>query len=510
MEKESRLIRFTKRLEKLGNKLPHPLLLSVFLLAALYLLSFILAKAGVSVDYEQQGVIQHVSVVNLLSRESLRDVITGLTSIYQSNSVLPAIIIICMFTAVANESGFFSAFLRRLISGVPAGVTTYILALCCLSTNIMSDAGILLAITLGASIYKALGRDPWIGIMLGFSGFCTGFVAHVIPSNTNILNYTITNASSAAYGVELNPLSTYYFEVAATFLAALVLTFMCEKVLPRLFYGGKILPVSSSEVRQTELSPEEKRGLRVAGYGFLVFLALMLLLTVPPHAFFRNDDGTLLPKSPLISSIVPLLSFLFLLLGVCYGKGSGTVHRAEDVIKMMIQGVKNIATIIIVFFPISVLIYSFNHSNLQIVLASLGERFFRSIGVSGLPLLYIFILFLLCLTFFTYGGSIRWAIFAPLCVPLFLKLGIHPAMTQAAYRIADSCGGAISPIYSAIPLILSYMEENRDSSLHAEKPGIGTVLSVQLPMSAAMLLALTALLTLFWLLGLPLGVGYTN
>ena len=132
MEKESRLLRFSRRLEAFGNKLPHPLLISVYLIAAVYLVSFACSLAGFGVNYEQQGVVQRVEVVNLLGRDALREVLTGLASIYQNNGVLPAIIIITMFTAIANESGFFSAFLRRIVGGVPAGVTAFILAMACL------------------------------------------------------------------------------------------------------------------------------------------------------------------------------------------------------------------------------------------------------------------------------------------------------------------------------------------------------------------------------------------
>ena len=507
MEKESRLLRFSRRLEAFGNNLPHPLLISVYLIAAVYLVSFACSLAGFGVNYEQQGVVQRVEVVNLLGRDALREVLTGLASIYQNNGVLPAIIIITMFTAIANESGFFSAFLRRIVGGVPAGVTAFILAMACLSSNIMSDAGVILAITLGAGIYKALGRDPWIGIMIGYAGSCTGFVAHIIPSNTNILNYTITNASSLAYGVELNPLSNFYFEVPATVLSALALTLASEGVLTKLFGERRESASRAAGKAHLELTAAERKGLRAAKYAFLGYLVLVLALTLPRNAFFRNDDGTLLPKSPLISSIVPLLGLLFLLLGVSFGRASGSVKSASDVIGMMTGGVRTLSIIIIVFFPISVLIYVFNLSNLQIVLAALGERFFRAAGVSGIPLLLLFIVFMVFLTFFTYGGSIRWAIFAPLCVPLFLKLGIHPAMTQLAYRIADSCAGPLSPICSAIPVVLALMEEHRDPTAHPEKPGLGTIIAAQLPLCASTLLTLTALMCLYYALGLPLGPG---
>lgn len=514
-KKDGLFLRFVHMVEAVGNKLPHPIYLYVFLIALVLVISKLCANAGISVTYDQvdraTGALSTVTVqaVDLLSRQSLQTILADLVIAYDENAVLPAIIVITMFVSIADRSGFFSAGMRKLLLGRPRGVTTLVLVLVSLCASIMSDAGVVLAASLGAVVFKSVGRNPWLGIMVGYGAGTASFAAGLLPANTDVLSSTITNSVSLPLGLEVSPLCNYYFKIAVTILLAIAITWICEVFLVRLLGDYPDRPVPA-DTASSNLDERERRGLRWAGVAILIFLAIILALSLPKDGFFRNDAGQLFPKSPLVSSLVAILCGSFLVLGVAYGLGSGSIKRAKDVPQMMNEGIKNLAGLIVNFFPIALLIYIFSLSNLSAILAVSGERLFRSIGLTGLPMLCVFALVTGISGLFMYGGSSRWAIFAPIFIPMFLRLDIHPALTQLAYRIGDSWSGNITPLNACLIITITLMEQYRDPELDPEPPGFGTVLSAQIPISIATLVIMLAVMCLFVVTGVPLGPDITH
>ena len=230
-----------------------------------------------------------------------------------------------------------------------------------------------------------------------------------------------------------------------------------------------------------------------------------LALSLPRDGFFRNDAGELLPQSPLVSSLAALLCILFLFLGVSYGIGSGTIASPRDVPQMMGEGIKGLAGLIVNFFPIALLVYVFGMSNLANVLAVAGEKFFRSIGLTGLPMLCVFAVVVGVSGLFMYGGSSRWAIFAPVFIPMFLRLDLHPILTQLAYRIGDSWSANITPLNACLVITLTMMEHHRNPEINPDPPGLGTILAAQIPISLASLVLFLLELCAFVLLGISPG-----
>ena len=506
--------RFVKLVEAGGNKLPHPVYIYVFLIAVVFVVSMICANAGVSVSYDAVNratgeiVPTTVHAVNLFSKEALQKFLANIVTAYDNNAVLPAILVITMFIAVADKSGFFSAALRKLLLGAPRSVATYALAVVGVCANVMSDAGMVLAASLGAVVFKAIGRNPWLGIMVGYGAAAAGFTANLIPANTDILQGTITNSVSEPLGVTINPLCNYYFMIVATFFIAAGITLICEKLLVKLL-GDKEpgSAVSDSGVNEYDLTKEENRGLKYAGIAFLVFAAIILACAIPKDGFFRNAEGGLLPRSPLISSLVPIICIAFLVLGVAYGTGSGTIKKAKDVPLMMTDGVRGLAGLVTNFFPIALFIYVFGLSNLSSIIAVAGERFLRSIGFTGLPMLCVFSITMGVMNMFMYGGASRWAIFAPIFVPMFMGLDIHPALIQLAYRIGDSWACNIMPLNACLLITLTLMSQYRDPEINPDEPGLGTILSSQIPISISTLVVMLTLMCIFTLTGIPLGPG---
>ena len=503
------IVKFFALVERAGNKLPHPMWIFVILIATTLALSFVFAQMGVSVTFMEsnsKGEIAEktVEVVNLLSKKELALLFSGFTSNLLDNAVLGNVITISMCMVLAEQTGFFDAALRKMLLGAPHAVITYALALMGICANIAGDAGNILAATLGAVVFKAIGRNPVIGIVTAFSAASAGYTANLAIANQDVTLSTTTGTIAASLGYDgFHPLINWYFLASATFVLAFVCMLISEKIVTPLI-GDYHTEADASGMKKYRLTPEENKGLRNSGIAALVFMAFLLLCSVPANSMFRNSDGGILPKSPLISSIPVLVALFFAMVGTAYGFGSGYIKRFNEIPKIMQKGISRVASMILILAIMSQFTTVFKRSNLATVISVNGQGFLKAINLNGLPLLYLIILLVCFINFFMTSGSNKWFILAPIFVPMFAGLGIHPALTQIAYRIGDSCTNNISPLSSTLPVAIALIEEYWDSS-RKDKPGLGTVISYQLPFSIGFMITFVILLTIFYLFGIPLG-----
>lgn len=513
-ERRGAFFAFVRLVERGGNMLPHPLYIYIAMTALLYVISWICARAGVSVTYDAldrstgEIVPTTLRAVSLLSADSLRSALVDLVGSYRALTMIPEILVITMFIAVADRSGFFSAMLRRMVLGAPRSLTTFMFALVAVCSSVMGDACMVISPTLGAVLYKAMGRNPWIGIMVGFGATASAYSPNLFPTNYCVLLSTITNFVSEPLGISVSPLSNYYFLAVCGLLSAAGVTVVAERVIVPLVGDGDGL--GSGAAGGMELSSDERRGLRAAAVSFALYVALILCLTVPEGALLRAPDGSLLPRSPLISALSPILCGTFLTLGVSFGVASRTIKASSEIPAMMTEGVRQLAGLLVIFLPVGFFVYAFSLSNLSGILAVSGERFLRGIGLTGLPLLVVFSVASGVTMLFMYGGSSRWAIFAPIFVPMFMGLEIHPAYIQLAYRLGDSWSANITPLNGALMITLGLLEQHRDPKINADPPGLGTLIGCQLPITLVEAAIMTALFCTYWWLDLPIAPGVTR
>jgi aminobenzoyl-glutamate transport protein len=238
---------------------------------------------------------------------------------------------------------------------------------------------------------------------------------------------------------------------------------------------------------------------------FLLLLALLLALTVPEGAFFRADNGQIVPASPLLSSIVPILFSIFFILGIAYGVGAGVIKSMSDVPTLMAKGLAGSLSFLVVVLTASMFVALFRLSNLDTVISVLGADWLESVNLKGLPLLIMFILLVAFLNLFMMSGSAKWLILAPIFVPMLGRVGFPPALTQVAYRIGDTSTNIICPLSYYLPVVIGLLEQYKPKS--DTKVGIGTVISLCVPYSMMYLAVLTIQAVLWYLLRLPLGPG---
>ena len=260
-----------------------------------------------------------------------------------------------------------------------------------------------------------------------------------------------------------------------------------------------------SFLKEHAVTPAEKRGLRCAMVALVLTIGLLLYLTVPQGAFFRADNGTLVPSSPLLSSIVAILFVIFFVVGTAYGIGAGTIKTASDIPKLMQKGMAGAVSFLVVALPAACFVYLFNMSNLTTILSVKGAEGLEALHLGGVPLLICFILLCSFINLFMISGSAKWLILAPIFVPMFSLVGFSPALTQVAYRIGDSTTNIISPLSYYVPVVIGLLEQYKKES---DPPvGIGTVISLSMPYSLAFMAGMTLMLIVWYLVGLPLGPG---
>ncbi len=227
-------------------------------------------------------------------------------------------------------------------------------------------------------------------------------------------------------------------------------------------------------------------------------MALLAVLTLPEGGLLRHPGQGLL-KSAFFGGLITAILLAFLVPGLLYGVTVGTIRSDKDVVKHMVSSMSHMATYIVLVFFAAQFVYSFSYSNLGLILAIDGAEFLRGIGLTGIPLMVGFVLLSGFINLFMGSASAKWAIMAPVFVPMFMLLGYHPALTQAVFRIGDSITNVITPMMSYFALIVTF------AAKYDEKYGIGTIISTMLPYSVAFGVLWTLLMIGWMLLGLPVG-----
>ena len=493
--------------EKIGNILPHPTTLFVILCAIIMAVSHIMYKFGVSVTYEGVDVASGelkeltVGVVSLLTPEGIRYMFTSAIKNFTGFAPLGTVLVALLGVGVAEGSGLIATLLKKLVLSTPKRFITVVVVFAGVVSNIASDAGYVVLIPLGAVIFKSVGRHPLAGIAAAFAGVSGGFSANIFPGPTDALLGGITTEaaklSNATYEVAIT--GNWYFIIVSTFLITILGTMVTEKIVePRL---GEYKGNDGNKAEVIEVTKEQRRGLLFAGIALIITLAGMLLLIVPYNGVLRNPETHEILKSPFMTSIVVIISLLFLIPGIAYGIGERTIRDDKQVINLMGKSMSAMGSYIVLVFFAAQFVSYFSYTNLGTIIAVKGANFLEATGIKGIPLLLAFIVVVAFINLFMGSASAKWAIMAPIFVPMLMGIGYSPELTQMAYRIGDSTTNIISPLMSYFALIVAFAEKyDKDSK-------IGTLISTMVPYSIAFLIGWSILLMIWFGLNLPLGVG---
>jgi aminobenzoyl-glutamate transport protein len=485
-------------IERGGNALPHPATLFAFMAVLVVALSALAAGLGLEVTHPGTG--QPVRPVSLASIAGLHRILTEMVSNFTGFAPLGTVLVVMLGIAVAECSGLIAAALKLLVLSAPRRLLTFAIVFGGVMSNTAGDVGHVLLLPLAASAFLAVGRHPLAGLAAAFAGVSGGYSANMLLGPVDLLLAGISQEAARivdpAYIV--NPACNYYFMAVSAPLLALVGTVVTERLVePRLGAYRSGPPAESVE----RLTAAERRGLRAA-FGVAGLVTVTLLAgTVPAAGFLRDPNTGGLLRSPFLSGIVAIIFFTAVALGLAFGIAAGTFRSDKDVVNGMGKVMETLRVyLVLVFFASQFLAY-FNWTNLGLILAVKGAEGLRAAGLGTVPLAVGFVLVTGATDFIMASASAKWAVMAPVFVPMFMLLGYTPEYTQAVYRVGDSVTNIISPMMSYFPFIVALMQR------YEERAGIGTVVATMLPYSVSFLVVWLALLIAWTLLGLPVGPG---
>jgi aminobenzoyl-glutamate transport protein len=506
---KSVLQRLLDGIEKVGNRLPDPAVLFAIGLALTWILSWLLS--GASFQETDPRTDKPIQINNMLSLQALAAFLAGMVKTFTDFHPLGVVLVALLGVGVAEHAGFINAGLKGLLSITPRRLLTPMLILVGLLSHTAADAGYVLVIPMGGVLFYAAGRHPLAGVVAAFAGVSGGFSANPVVCGLDPLlsGLTTTGAHIRDAMRDVNPLCNYYFTASSSILIMLAGWYLTDRVIEPRLRNTRVDGDPADMPKLEPLSAPERRGL-YSGLLSMALLGLVILLwALPGDSSLRAADGSLTRMgpgaAPLMGAIVPLIFLLFLVPGIVHGYVSGTFKSHRDIIKGMSRSMGTMAYYLVLVFFAAIFIDAFNKSNLGALLAIKGAAWLKEMGASAQVSVAGLILVAAAVNLLIGSASAKWALLAPIFVPMFMTLGISPELTQAAYRVGDSCTNIITPMMPYFPLVVVFCQR------YVKSTGIGTLTALMLPYSLVFLVLWTIYLLVYWQLGIPLGVqgGYT-
>lgn len=486
-------------IEKTGNALPHPATLFAICAGLVILASFIGSYLDWSVVHPATKEV--IKVTNLLTIKGLHRIMVELVPNFTSFAPLGIVLVAMLGIGVSEHSGLINSLIKIVVLHSPKKMLTVTIIVAGIFSHAASDAGYVLLIPLAGVIFLAAGRHPITGMVAAFAGVSGGFSANFIIGPTDPMLSGISQEAARILNptIEVLATSNYYFMAASAFMIVISGTWITEKIIePRL---GKY--TGPEEAAQNhKMTAEEKKGLIYAGIVSLVFFGIVLAGIVPETGFLRdhaNNNAVL--TSPLIKGIITIIFLLFVLAGIAYGIGCGKFKSDSDIVAGMESSMKSMGLYIVLAFFAAQFVSFFNWSKLGVIVAVNGAEFLMSLKLGAIPLVILFVLMSGFFNLFIGSASAKWALLAPIFVPIFMILGFSPELSQAVYRIGDSTTNIISPMMAYFALIIAFIRK------YDKNAGIGSIISLMIPYSMVFMVLWTILLIIWIQLGLPLGPG---
>jgi len=500
---------FLATVERVGNMVPHPAIIFFILMAVVMAFSAVFGMLGTSVTYEAYDeaagdiVQQTTAVRSLLSADGIRFMLTSPVGNFLGFTGVGVILVAMIGVGIAEESGLIAALVRKLVAVAPRSIFTFMIVMVGVLSSIAADAGYLVLVPLAAAAFHSMGRHPLAGLAAGFSGVAAVFLVNVFVTPTDALLTEVTNDAIRTVnpGQQISLVGNLYFMIASAILMAIVCTVITDRfVEPRLGpYSGE----TKLEAAQG-LSEGEQRGLKYAGRAFLGYVLVVLALTAPPlpWGILRNQvDGGIMAGSPFMSGLIVLISLLFLVIGYAYGRGAGTIKDATAAIGLVTKTWSNLAGMIFLLFVIANFIAFFNWTNLATVMAVNLADFLQTVPIGASGYIVLFVIVVALIDIILTGALAKWAILAPVFIPLFMRLGGDPNLVLAAYRVGDSPMNVITPLNVYLAVMVGFSQK------YVKDAGIGTIVALMLPYTMVLLGVWTLMLILWNAFGLPLGPG---
>ncbi len=511
--KRNPIAAFLDKVEWLGNKLPDPAVLFVIGLLIVWVLSAFLSQVDFKEINPKTG--KPIEIVNLLTLEQFADFLAGsgdpnpkvspkgMVNEFVLFPPLGVVLIALLGVGVAEHSGFINTCLKNALKFTPKMLLTPMLLLVAIMSHTAADAGYVLVIPIGGVLFYAAGRHPLAGIAAAFAGVSGGFSANFIPSGIDPLLSNITQTGINIVDTErvINPLCNWLFTSLSSILIVGIGWFLTDYVVEPRLRRTEIDGDPAEMPEMKDPTAKDQFGMSCGLIAMVVCLGLLVIWALPKDSALRASDGSLTsysPRAPLMGAIVPLIFILFFVPGLVHGYVSGTFKSHRDVIKGMSKSMETMGYYLVMVFFAALFIGAFGDSNMGVLVAVKGANMLE--GANPMVTIVGIILIVAVVNLLIGSASAKWALLAPIFVPMLMLLGISPELAQAAYRVGDSTTNIITPMMPYFPLVVVFGQR------YVQKTGVGTVGAMMLPYSVVFLITWTIFLLVYWQLGIPLGL----
>jgi aminobenzoyl-glutamate transport protein len=488
-------------IEVAGNKLPDPAVLFLILMILTWILSAVLAPVEFAESHPATG--EPIRIVNQLTGTSLTGFLVNMVKTFTGFHPLGVVLVALLGVGVAESTGFINAGLKWMLGFTPRMLLTPMLILVAVVSHTAADAGYVLVIPLGGVIFYAAGRHPLAGIAAAFAGVSGGFSANFIPSGIDPLLQGLTQAGAQIIDParQVNPLCNWFFTSASSVLVILVGWYLTDKVIEPRLKGTRVDGDPDQMPVMEETTAAERKGFYAGLATIVICCVALFLIVLPQDSPMRSPDGQITAFSaPLMQTIVPLIFLFFLLPGIVHGYVSGSVKSHRDIVNGMSKTMSTMGYYLVMAFFAAQFIAAFGQSNVGVLLAIKGANFLEALAMPGQMTIIGIVILSALVNLLVGSASAKWALLAPIFVPMLMQLGLSPELTQAAYRVGDSTTNIVTPLMPYFPLVVVFCQR------YVKSTGIGTVVSLMLPYSVALFVSWTVFLVIYWLAGVPLGL----
>lgn len=512
-------------IEKTGNKLPDPVFIFFYLAVILVVISVICSMLGLTAVHptklDAEGNPAIVVSESLLSAQNIQNLWVDMPKTFSHFHPLGYVLVVMLGAGVAERAGLFGTAMRAAMAKAPKFILTPMVALIAMIANHAADAAYVVMIPLAGIMFHAAGRHPIAGIAAAFAGVSGGFSANLFPGQLDALLFGITESAVATSGLDdnwtMNLAGNWYFIAGLTVIYLPLIWYVTDKIVePRLVgtpIDGDAATRSTDDEPSATLSDVEKKGLGRAGIAALAVVAVWLLMTFGPGTPLINETacpadqaaaGLCNPMAnltPFFKSLVGGFMVLFLATGWVYGAAAGSIRDQGDLVAMMAEAMKDLGYYLVLAFAAAHFVALFAWSNLGLIFAIHGAA---GIEASGLPLpvaMGLIVLLSALLNLFVGSASAKWALLAPVLVPMLMLLGVSPEGATAVYRVGDGATNIITPLMVYFPLILIFAQR------WVKGFGLGSLTALMIPYSIWMLITGLLLVVLWVVFGIDLGPG---
>lgn len=492
---------FLKSIEKIGNKIPDVSILFLFALLIVLAASWFLSLFDFNYFLiKPDGSHEQVVIKNFLSLGNFLNLLASMTSNFINFPPLGVTLVVALAIGIAESSGFLRVTLTKLSLFIPKNLIVPIVLILSVASHIIGDGAYVFLMPIVALLFISAKKHPVAGIATAFAGLAGGFSASFAPSLIDPIMQGFTEKAAHILDtrVNINVLCNYFVSLAGTIGVILSCWFVCEKIIDP--YLKKHLPIDGYCEEFSQVSKEENRGFIFALLSILTMVVVLVILAYPDDSLLRGSHGSLSEKDAiLMKGLVAFLFLFFAVPGLVFGIVSKKFTHFIQVINAMSEALKPLIGFMVFCFICGQFLYVFNESNISKLLAVSGAEFLKSLSLSKGVVVFGIIVFTGFLNLFVTSATSKWAVLAPIFVPMLMLLGIAPELTQAAFRVSDSAINVMTPLFPFYPLIIAYCKK------YSFQTGVGTLCSIMIPYSVALMIVLTLTLYLFWIANIPLG-----